>query len=194
MGRDRKNKNEVRIVRGISVSPTFWKRFKAWCRGRSMSEMIEIAILRMMDEKNDVLSLTLQTEELRNKISSKRFEYKKIQAELENEEHNLAVLEERISEIKTSEKAVELRLEQDYDFMRMVVSDKLGTIRRSFPSWMHEEGDRAAYMPSIETVKERSTVLDNYNNVKTNGSRQNIFDKRLHLGLPKWFKGFKLPE
>ena len=167
MGRVRKNKNEVRIVRGISVSPTFWKRFKALCRGRSMSEMIEIAILRMMDEKNDVLSLTLQTEELRNKISSKRFEYKKIQAELENEEHNLAVLEERISEIKTSEKAVELRLEQDYDFMRMVVSDKLGTIKRSFPSWMHEEGDRAAYMPSIETVKERSTVLDNYNNVKT---------------------------
>ena len=83
MGRGRKNKDEVRIVRGISVSPSFWQRFKAWCRGKSMSEMIEIAILRMMDEQNDVLSLTLQTEELRNKISTKRFEYKKMQAELE---------------------------------------------------------------------------------------------------------------
>ena len=166
MGRSRKNKDEVRIVRGISVSPMFWQRFKAWCRGRSMSEMIEMAILRMMDEKNDVLSLTLQTEELRNKISSKRFEYKKIQAELENEEHNLAILEERISEIKTSEKASELRLEQDYDFMRMVVSDKLSTIKRSFPSWMHEGNEMAAYMPSIKTVQERSTILDNYKPVK----------------------------
>ena len=40
-------------------------------------------------------------------------------------------------------------------------------IRRSFPSWMHEEEERAAYMPSIKTVKERSTVLDKYNTVKT---------------------------
>ena len=42
--------------------------------------------------------------------------------------------------------------------------------------------------------KECIQVFLHYNNVKTNGSRQNIFDKRLHLGLPKWFKGFKLPE
>ena len=37
-----------------------------------MSEMIEMSILRLMDEKNDVMSLTLQTEELRTKISTKR--------------------------------------------------------------------------------------------------------------------------
>ena len=70
-----------------------------------MSEMIEMSIIRLMDEKNDVMSLTLQTEELRTKISTKRFEYKKIQAELENEEHNLAVLEDRLKEIRTSEVA-----------------------------------------------------------------------------------------
>ena len=60
MTRKRINSNEVRIPRTISVSPSFWKRFKAWCRGRSMSEMLEMSALRLMDEKNDILSLTQQ--------------------------------------------------------------------------------------------------------------------------------------
>ena len=42
--------------------------------------------------------------------------------------------------------------------------------------------------------KECIQVFLHYNNVKTNGSRQNIFDKSLHLGLPKWFQGFKIPK
>ena len=31
-------------------------------------------------------------------------------------------------------------------------------------------------------------VFLHYNNVKTKGSKENIYDKRLHLGLPNWFK------
>ena len=75
--------------------------------------------------------------------------------------------EELWAEMKSSEKALELQAKEDNEFMQMVVSDKLGMIRRSFPSWMHEEEERAAYMPSIDTVKERSTVLDKYNTVKS---------------------------
>ena len=167
MSRRRINSNEVRIPRTITVSPSFWERFKGWCRGRSMSEMLEMAALRMMDEKNDVLSLTQQLEEINQEISEKKYDYKKLQVDIENDEHNRSLLQERLAEIKSSNKAREVQIKEDNEFMHMVVSDKLGTIRRSFPSWMHEKEDRAAYMPSIETVKKRSTVLDNFNPVKT---------------------------
>ena len=36
--------------------------------------------------------------------------------------------------------------------------------------------------------KECVQVFLHYNNRKTLGSKDNIFDKRLHLGLPSWFK------
>ena len=36
-------------------------------------------------------------------------------------------------------------------------------------------------------------VFLHYNNEKTPGSSQNLFDKRLHLGLPSWFNKVKLP-
>ena len=35
-------------------------------------------------------------------------------------------------------------------------------------------------------------VFLHYNNEKTKGSEQNIFDKRPHLGLPSWFQKMKL--
>ena len=31
-------------------------------------------------------------------------------------------------------------------------------------------------------------VFLHYNNCKTKGSKQNMFDGRIHLGLPNWFK------
>ena len=167
MTRRRINSNEVRIPRTITVSPSFWERFKVWCRGSTMSEMIEMAAIRMMDEKNDVLSLSQQIEEINQTISEKKYDYKKLQVDIENDELNRSLLQERMAEMKSSEKALELQAKEDNEFMQMVVSDKLGMIRRSFPSWMHEEEERAAYMPSIDTVKERSTVLDKYNTVKT---------------------------
>jgi hypothetical protein len=37
-------------------------------------------------------------------------------------------------------------------------------------------------------------VFLHYNNKKTSGSEQNLFDKRPHLGLPNWFQKVKLPS
>ena len=34
-------------------------------------------------------------------------------------------------------------------------------------------------------------VFLHYNNRKTKGAKENMFDKRPHLGLPAWFKGYK---
>ena len=42
--------------------------------------------------------------------------------------------------------------------------------------------------------KECAQVFLHYNNKKTSGSEQNLFDKRPHLGLPGWFKNVKLPS
>jgi|TARA_R110000787_G_scaffold96530_1_gene199953 hypothetical protein len=36
--------------------------------------------------------------------------------------------------------------------------------------------------------KNCTQVFLHYNNKKTSGSKNNMFDKRLHLGLPSWFK------
>jgi hypothetical protein len=36
--------------------------------------------------------------------------------------------------------------------------------------------------------KNCAQVFLHYNNLKTRGSRFNIFDKKKHLGLPAWFK------
>jgi hypothetical protein len=36
-------------------------------------------------------------------------------------------------------------------------------------------------------------VFLHYNNLETPGAKDNMFDKRPHLGLPGWFKNFKLP-
>ena len=40
--------------------------------------------------------------------------------------------------------------------------------------------------------KECVQVFLHYNNRKTSGAKNNMCDKRPHLGLPSWFKGFKL--
>jgi len=40
--------------------------------------------------------------------------------------------------------------------------------------------------------KECIQVFLHYNNVKTKGSKNNIFDKRLHIGLPTWFHENKI--
>jgi len=36
--------------------------------------------------------------------------------------------------------------------------------------------------------KECIQVFLHYNNIKTKGAKDNMFDKRPHLGLPSWFK------
>jgi len=41
--------------------------------------------------------------------------------------------------------------------------------------------------------KDCAQVFLHYNDEKTPGSSQNLFDKRAHLGLPDWSRNFKLP-
>jgi hypothetical protein len=36
--------------------------------------------------------------------------------------------------------------------------------------------------------KNCAQVFLHYNNLNTNGAKENIYDTRLHLGLPVWFK------
>jgi hypothetical protein len=36
--------------------------------------------------------------------------------------------------------------------------------------------------------KDCAQVFLHYNNTATKGAKDNIFDKRKHLGLPSWFK------
>ena len=56
-------------------------------------------------------------------------------------------------------------------------------------------GDMLAY-PGCEVEhwrdkfkgKDCAQVFLHYNNIKTQGSKDNMFDKRPHLGLPSWFK------
>ena len=167
MGRKRINNNELRLPRTITVSPTFWERFKAWCGGRSMSEMLEMAALRMMDEKNDVLSLTQQIEEINSEISESKYDFKKLQVEIENKEHNRALLMDRLSEIRTSEKAIEVQAARDKNWMLAYKEDKFHSLKRSFGRWIQKGDDFARLMPSIETVKERTSYLDNMNPTET---------------------------
>mgnify|MGYP003124907082 FL=1 len=42
--------------------------------------------------------------------------------------------------------------------------------------------------------KECIQVFLHYNDIKTSGAEKNMFDRRLHLGLPPWFKDFKFPK
>lgn len=167
MSRKRLNQNELRIPRTITVSPSFWARFKTWCRGRSMSELLEIAAVRLMDEKSDVLSLRQQIDELRTEISTKTFDYKKMQVELENDQHSLAILEDRITEVMSSDKAIEMQEKSDREWMQMFKGDNMRKVRRGWPRWMDDDEEIAAYMPSITTVKERNSLLDNLNPTQT---------------------------
>ena len=186
MSRRRINSNEVRIPRTITVSPSFWKRFKVWCRGRSMSEMLELAALRIMDEKNDVLSLSQQLEELNQGISEKKYDYKKLQVDIENDEHSRTVLQDRLTEIKSSDKAIEVQVTRDKEWMTYFRDDNISKIKRGWPKWMHEKEEVVAYLPSIERVKERTAILDGLNPRETQMAW--IALKYLEEDWPMWLK------
>tara|TARA_R110002020_G_scaffold351497_1_gene564679 strand:- start:550 stop:1020 length:471 start_codon:yes stop_codon:yes gene_type:complete len=132
-----------------------------------MSEMLEMSALRLMDEKNDILSLTQQEEELRQEISNKKYDYKKLQVDLENDEHSMALLQERIVEIKSMEKATDIQTKRDSEWMKYFRDDNIGKVRRGWSKWMHEKEEVAAYLPSIETVKQRTAILDGMNPKET---------------------------
>ena len=128
-----------------------------------MSEMLELSALRIMDEKNDILSLTQQAEELRQHISDKKYDYKKLQVDLENDEHSMALLQERIAEIKSSDRALSIQKKSDHEWMQYFRDDKISGIRRGFGKWMDDDDEIAAYMPSISAVQKRTSILDGLN-------------------------------
>lgn len=132
-----------------------------------MSELLEIAAIRLMDEKSDVLSLRQQIDELRTEISTKTFDYKKMQVELENDQHSLAILEDRITEVMSSDKAIEMQEKSDREWMIYFRDDNIAKIERGWSKWMHEDDKTAAYLPSIDNVKKRTALLDGLNPKET---------------------------
>ena len=56
------------------------------------------------------------------------------------------------------------------------------------------EGSRLEHWREKFRGKECVQAFLHYNNVKTPGAMENMFDRRPHLGLPEWFKGFKLSK
>ena len=56
------------------------------------------------------------------------------------------------------------------------------------------EGSRLEHWREKFRGKECVQAFLHYTNVKTPGAMENMFDRRPHLGLPEWFKGFKLSK
>jgi hypothetical protein len=105
MGRNLKGQ-EVKVVRTISTQLTIWNTFKKWCtkNHKSMSEVIESLMLRIMDEDRDILSLTNEADELRSKIQLSNYRIQREKSEMETHETDLNLLEDRISVVMIEEK------------------------------------------------------------------------------------------
>ena len=105
MGRKRKGE-EVKVVRTISVQLTIWNTFKKWCKKnhKSMSEVIESLMLRVMDEDRDLLSLTNEADELRSKIQLSSYRIQREKSEMDTHETDLNLLEDRIAVVQIEHK------------------------------------------------------------------------------------------
>lgn len=114
MGR-RKKGEEVKVVRTISVQLTIWNTFKKWCKKnhKSMSEVVESLMLRIMDEDRDLLSLTNEADELRSKIQLSKYRIQRETSEMETHETDLNLLEDRIAVVQIEQtKKVKTALEK----------------------------------------------------------------------------------
>ena len=96
-----------------------------------------------------------------------KYDLKKLQVDIQNEEHNLRVIEDRIAEMKSTDKALALQQETDFEWMRYFRDDNLSKIKRGWPKWIDEEKGCAAFLPTISTVQERTAILDKMNPKKT---------------------------
>jgi hypothetical protein len=84
-----------------------------------------------------------------------------------------------------------------------VIDEKKNLIKPNAPQGIKvdlEQGDMLVYSGcELEHWREKfkgkecAQVFLHYNNKKTSGSSQNLFDKRPHLGLPDWFQNVMLP-
>ena len=105
MGRKTKGQ-ENRIIRTVSVEPTLWKTFKLWCKHnhKSMSDMIEFLIVKVMDEDRDLLSLTTEADDVRSRIQLSKYRIQKERTECESLETELRLLEDRMAVVQIEEK------------------------------------------------------------------------------------------
>lgn len=105
MGRKTKGE-ENRIIRTISVQPTLWKTFKLWCKQhrKSMSDMIEMLLVKVMDEDRDLLSLTTEADDVRSRIQLSKYRMQRERTDCESLETELRLLEDRMAVVTIEEK------------------------------------------------------------------------------------------
>jgi hypothetical protein len=98
--------SEVKVIRSMSVQLTIWNTFKIWCKTnhKSMSEILELLMLKVMDEDRDLLSLTTEADEVRSKIQLSKYKIEREKNELESFETELNLLEDRITVVQLEEK------------------------------------------------------------------------------------------
>jgi hypothetical protein len=98
--------SEVKVIRSMSVQLTIWNTFKTWCKTnhKSMSEILELLMLKVMDEDRDLLSLTTEADEVRSKIQLAKYKIEREKNELESFETELNLLEDRITVVQLEEK------------------------------------------------------------------------------------------
>ncbi len=98
--------SEVKVIRSISVQLTIWNTFKSWCKHnhKSMSEILELLMLKVMDEDRDLLSLTTEADEIRSKIQLAKYRIERDKNDLESYETELNLLEDRITVVQLEEK------------------------------------------------------------------------------------------
>jgi hypothetical protein len=79
-----------------------------------------------------------------------------------------------------------------------IIDEKTGNYKSSKSKGVKvllEPGDMLVYRGNeLEHWRDKLSFDDcgqvflHYNNIETEGSKENIYDRRLHLGLPAWFK------
>ena len=96
-------KKDGQLKPEYEISIESWKK---WCNKnhKSMSEVIESLMLRIMDEDRDLLSLTNEADDVRSKIQLSRYKIDRERTELDTLETELNLLEDRITVVQIEEK------------------------------------------------------------------------------------------
>jgi len=136
MGRRKLTDTERKFQRSFTVTPRVWDNWRIYCGNRSMSDMLETAMLRLMDEDGDILSLKTQCVELKTNIDAKKHKMGKDRIDMETMQSNLLHLESRIDEIKMSDEIQNLSEAKEGERLEQVkatyipVFDKYPSIRQ----------------------------------------------------------------
>ena len=113
MGRRKLTDSERKFQRSFTVPPRVWENWRIYCGRRSMSDVLETAMLRLMDEDSDIMSLKEQCVALQSSISKLKHRMGTSQIEMETKQTKLQHLESRIDEMKMSNKVLDLDKERE---------------------------------------------------------------------------------